>query len=163
MEIWKDIPGYEGLYQVSNYGRVKSFHGRVEKEKILQPYYKQKYAQILLIKDKKRKLARVHRLVAEAFIPNPDHKPQVNHKDENKRNNNVDNLEWCDCDYNIIYSQGKAVLQYDKTGNFLREWACMRDAERQLGINITNISACCRKVGRVKTAGGYIWRYKEAE
>lgn len=163
MEIWKDIPGYEGLYQVSNLGRVKSFHGRTEREKILQPYCKKKYAQVLLIKDKRRKLALIHRLVAEAFLPNPDGKPQVNHKDENKQNNSVDNLEWCDCDYNIIYSQGKKVLQYDTNGKLLREWECMRDAERELGILCSNISACCKRKYRHRTAGGYIWRFKEAE
>ena len=162
-EIWKDIKGYEGLYQVSNLGRVKSFHGRTEKEKILQPNNKSKYSQLLLVKDKKRKIAHVHRLVAEAFIPNTENKPQVNHKDENRKNNRVDNLEWCDCSYNIIYSQGKKVLQYDKDGNFIKEWDCMRDAERQLGINCTNISACCRRKHKCRTAGGYIWRYKEAE
>lgn len=161
MEVWKDIAGYEGLYQVSNLGRVKSFHGRTAPEKILTPYQKEGYAQILLIKDKRRKLFLIHRLVAEAFLPNPERKPQVNHKDENKRNNQVDNLEWCDCDYNIIYSQGKKVLQYDMAGNFLKEWDSMRDAERELGIKNTNISACCR--GRKnRSAGGYIWKFKEA-
>ena len=112
-EIWKDIQGYEGLYQISNLGRVKSLeriiitnNGITKKisEKILKPYLKGNgYYNIVLRKDSKTKCYFVHRLVAKEFIPNPDNLPQVNHKDENKLNNNVDNLEWCTSKYNNNY------------------------------------------------------------
>ena len=100
-EIWKNIEGYEGKYQVSNLGRVKSIIGQ---EKVLHPKkHRNGHLQIGLHKDKKRKTMYIHRLVAQAFIPNPDNLPCVNHKDENPNNNNVDNLEWCTQKYNCNY------------------------------------------------------------
>ena len=111
MEEWKDIKGYEGLYQVSNLGRVKSLSNtNTRKEKILKPIYHARYYQITLSKNNIRIQYRVHRLVAEAFIPNPDGLPIINHKDENPLNNNVDNLEWCDSKYNNNYNgKGKRI------------------------------------------------------
>ena len=106
MEIWKDIPGYEGLYEVSNKGRVRSFH--YGKERIMKlisnsvGYYK-----ISLFKGGLYKRMYVHRLVAQAFIPNPDELKEVNHKDENPGNNSVDNLEWCDHKYNMKYGTAR--------------------------------------------------------
>ena len=100
-EIWKNIEGYEGKYQVSNLGRVKSMIGQ---EKVLHPKkHRNGHLQIGLHKDKKRKTMYIHRLVAQAFIPNPDNLPCVNHKDECPSNNNVDNLEWCTQKYNCNY------------------------------------------------------------
>ena len=100
-EIWKNIEGYEGKYQVSNLGRVKRMIGQ---EKVLHPKkHRNGHLQIGLHKDKKRKTMYIHRLVAQAFIPNPDNLPCVNHKDENPNNNNVDNLEWCTQKYNCNY------------------------------------------------------------
>ena len=100
-EIWKNIEGYEGKYQVSNFGQVKSMIGQ---EKVLHPKkHRNGHLQIGLHKDKKRKTMYIHRLVAQAFIPNPDNLPCVNHKDENPNNNNVDNLEWCTQKYNCNY------------------------------------------------------------
>ena len=100
-EIWKNIEGYEGKYQVSNLGRVKSMIGQ---EKVLHPKkHRNGHLQIGLHKDKKRKTMYIHRLVAQAFITNPDNLPCVNHKDENPNNNNVDNLEWCTQKYNCNY------------------------------------------------------------
>ena len=100
-EIWKNIEGYEGKYQVSNLGQVKSMIGQ---EKVLHPKkHRNGHLQIGLHKDKKRKTMYIHRLVAQAFIPNPDNLPGVNHKDENPNNNNVDNLEWCTQKYNCNY------------------------------------------------------------
>ena len=102
-EIWKDIKGYEGLYQISNLGRVKSisrkintFYGyRKTKEKILKSSYdKDGYLKITITNNWKHKTHKIHRLVAEAFIPNPDNKPTINHIDGNKLNNSIDNLEW---------------------------------------------------------------------
>ena len=102
IEIWKNIQGYEGLYQISNLGRVKSLH--YNKEKILKPNkYGAGYYGVALSKNNKHKRYSIHRLVAIAFIPNPNNLPQVNHKDEDKTNNRVDNLEWCTNEYNMNY------------------------------------------------------------
>ena len=102
MEEWKDIKGYEGIYQISNKGRVKSL--KFNKENILIPVKQNRgYLFVNLCKNGKVKKYLIHRLVAEAFLPNPDNSPQVNHKDENKLNNNVENLEWCSNEYNINY------------------------------------------------------------
>ena len=104
-EIWKDIPGFEGLYQVSNFGRVKSLNYNKRKiEKCLSIKRSFVYDIVCLSKHGLSKYLLVHRLVAEAFIPNPDNKEQVNHKDGNKRNNKVDNLEWATCKENILHS-----------------------------------------------------------
>lgn len=115
IEIWKDITGYEGLYQVSNLGRVKStqyFHGT--NERILKPISTHNgYFRVHLRKDGKLKTFKIHRLVAEAFIPNPDNLPQINHKDEDKTNNRVDNLEWCSARYNCNYGgRNELIRQY---------------------------------------------------
>ena len=106
MEEWKDIKGYEGLYQISNKGRVKSLgNNKTKKEKILKPRKCNGYFSVRLCKKgEKPKPFDIHRLVAEHFLPNPDNLPVVNHKDENKLNNNVENLEWCTFAYNTIYS-----------------------------------------------------------
>ena len=105
MEIWKDIKGYEGLYQISNKGRVKTLgNNKTRKEKIRDGKIDRGYKRILLCKNGKKKQCLIHRLVAEAFLPNPDNLPVVNHKDENKLNNNVENLEWCTQAYNVNYS-----------------------------------------------------------
>ena len=109
-EIWKDIKGYEGLYQVSNLGRVRSLGSdNWHKGRILKPHLDGRghYLEVGLHKDHKSKTTNIHRLVAEAFIPNPNNLPQVNHKDECKTNNMVDNLEWCDAHYNINYGNAK--------------------------------------------------------
>jgi hypothetical protein len=113
MERWKDIKGFEGLYQISDKGNVKriehkansSWGGiRIYPEKLkVQGYDKDGYRTVMLYKGRYKKLCKVHRLVAEAFIENPDSLPQINHKDEDKQNNTVSNLEWCDCKYNNNY------------------------------------------------------------
>lgn len=162
-EIWRDVVNYEGLYQVSNLGRVKSL---ISKEKILKQnldYYKYSYVQ--LWKDGIGKKIKVHRLVAETFIPNRQNKPQVNHKDGNKLNNHVDNLEWCTGSENIKHAlahglkkcKTKKVVQYDKQDNFIKEWESIKEAKNITGI--THISSCCRN--ERKTAGGYKWKYKD--
>ena len=106
--IWKDIKEYEGLYQINEKGEVKSLPkkaGRSQrKAKILKTYTdKDGYIKVILCKNNKTRFLSVHRLLAEAFIPNPLNLPQINHKDENKKNNDLNNLEWCDCKYNINY------------------------------------------------------------
>ena len=168
-EIWKDIKGYEGLYQVSNYGRVKSLaktiiysNGREHfyPEKILKPC-KQKngYFKIGLVKDGNYKNVFVHRLVAYAFIPKPQNCDQVNHKDENRQNNRSNNLEWCNCQYNVDYSLSKQVCQYDFDGNLIMVWKSIIEASRNTNVPDTNIIQCCR--GDYKQAGGYVWKYKD--
>lgn len=169
-EIWKNITSYEGLYQVSNFGRVRS----VRLNKILSPKHNwDGYLRIQLWRDNKNKYVFIHRLVAEAFIPNADNKPFVNHIDGNKSNDRVDNLEWCTQKENIKHAfatglstpcpknwnrLSKAVLQCDCNGNVLREFPSQMEVERTLGISHSNISYACKHNG---TAGGYVWRYAE--
>ena len=117
-EIWKDIKGYEGLYQVSNFGRVRSLgHDKWHKGRIIKPHYdgRKHYLFVQIYKNKNSKKINVHRLVAETFIPNPKNLPQVNHKDENKINNCVWNLEWCTNKYNINYNNKSAMKRAIKT------------------------------------------------
>lgn len=170
-EYWKPIKGYEGLYMISNWGRVKSF--KFGKERILKPVTNSSgYLLVILCKDRKVKAFTVHRLVAEAFLPNPHNYPCVNHKDENKQNNNVSNLEWCSAQYNNTYGTriervaekntngkySKPVLQYTLNGQFVREWLSAKQAEREGGFHQANICMCCK--GKQKTHKGYIWKYK---
>ena len=164
-EIWHDIDGYEGLYQISNKGRVKSL--KWGKERILRPGIDgYGYCFIILCNDNVRKTFKLHRLVAQAFIPNLYNKPQVNHLDENKKNNCVDNLEWATAKENINYGTrneraSRKILQYSKSGVFIKEWQSSREVERVLGINNSHIIQCCK--GRYKSSGGFIWRYKEKD
>lgn len=174
-EVWKDITEYEGVYQVSNLGRVKSLdriiinkngRKRLRKGKILNSLMnKSGYFKVCLYKDNNIKNMYIHQLVAKAFIPNPNNLHEVNHIDEDKSNNVVDNLEWCDRNYNINYGTrnkkvSKSIIMYDKQGNKLKEFNSMLSAERYLNKpnGQSNISACCN--GRCKTAYGYIWKYK---
>lgn len=164
-EIWKPVLGYKGLYEVSNWGRVKSI--RFGKERILKPdIVGRGYFQVDLWKNGKVKRYYVHRLVAEAFIPNYNNLPCVNHKDENKQNNNVINLEWCSAKYNINFGTrtervskklSKTVLQYDLEGNLIREWASANECGRN-GFNQSHITDCCK--GKRKTHKGFIFKYK---
>lgn len=151
MEIWKEIEGYEGLYEVSNYGSVKSLnYNKTRKEKILKPYLNTDgYLNI----DINKKQYKVHRLVAQAFIPNPQNLPQVNHKDEDKTNNHSTNLEWCTAEYNINYSHSKQIICIE-TG---QTYSSIKDAALQLNLNSSYISNACK--GRYKKAYGYTWRY----
>ena len=172
MKTWKAIDCYEGLYEVSDLGRVKSL--KYGKEKILKPGRGLNgYLQVSLYKDGKAKPYKVHRLVAKAFIPNPNHLETINHKDEVKTNNKVGNLEWMSIKDNDNYgtrnkrvgeakinhpSLSKKVQMFDKsTGEVLATFPSTREAERVTGMNKGNISSCCN--GKRKSAGGYIWRY----
>ena len=165
-EVWKDIKGYEGHYQVSDKGRVKSV--KFGKEKILKPARDTKgYLAVQLCKNGEIKRCFVHRLVAQTFIQNPNNLPHINHKDEDKTNNSVQNLEWCDSKYNNNYGthnqrvaekRSKPVLQYTLDGKFVKKWKSQSDVERNLGYSQRNISACCR--GKYKSLYGYVWKYK---
>ena len=191
-EIWRDIKNYEGLYQVSNLGRVKSlarldYSNHLRKEKILKPRTnKDNYFDVKLCKEGIAKRFLSHRLVAEAFIPNPNNYPQVNHKTENPSRNFVyinedgtvdlekSELEWCTNEYNSNYGtrnkrvaeahkgkkhSEKSVLQIDPvTNEVIAEFPSGRAVQRQLGFSQSHISACCLK--KQKTCRGYIWRYK---
>lgn len=169
MEIWKNIPNYDGLYQISNLGRIRSLYKYKGINNIMGQRIKKGYCTIGLRKQGKRKWYQVHRLVAQTFIPNPDNLPQVNHKDENKLNNNVENLEWCTVAYNntygtriqkVISKTSKKILQYDLEGNFIKEYKSISNAAKDNKIkSLSNITMCCQ--GKWKQAGGYIWKYKE--
>ena len=187
-EIWKDIVHYEGLYQVSNLGRVKSVerdkflpngtkNGHIA-ERIMPQFsnYNPKsghggYMWVSLWKFGKVKQEYVHRLVALAFIPNPENKPQVNHKDEVKTNNAVDNLEWCDCRYNNMYGTKRArysktrrenakgfvgVVKCDLDGNELEAYTSMREAER--ANNLANSTLYHYFKENWQTCGGFKWK-----
>ena len=170
-EIWKDIKDYEGHYQVSNLGRAKSLDRYIKgkghslqfkKGRILKPMKDSNgYLKVRLCNGEKSKTFNLHRLVAEVFIPNPNNYKEVNHKDENKSNNIVSNLEWCDRKYNINYGTrtekcSKPVLQYDLNGNLIKEWKSINECGRN-GFNQGDICKCCN--GKLKTAKGFIWKY----
>lgn len=150
-EIWKDCKGYEGRYQVSNLGRVWSIksqsylNGSNDKDGYLRVH--------LTAINGKRKVESIHRLVAIAFLENPQGLPQVNHKDENKANNCLDNLEWCTAKYNNIYSKGKAV----KCIELNKVYDCSQTAAKELNIDGSDIRKCCK--GLRNTVGGYHWEY----
>lgn len=174
MEIWKDIKDYEGLYQVSNYGRVRSLnYKRTGKTKVLRyNEIRGGYLSVYLCRNGKRKMFLVHRLVAQAFLPNWFDEPQVNHRDENPKNNHVDNLEWCSSSYNINYGtrierviekmtngkQSKPIIQFTKTGELVREWPSIQEAGRN-GFKPGAVVNCCR--GKLKSHKGYVWKYKK--
>ncbi len=160
MEEWRDVKGFESLYKVSNMGQVMNKHGDI----MHQANNGVGYLQVQLSKDGKSKHFYVHRIVANAFIENPENKPQINHKDGNKQNNNVDNLEWCTNRENSIHActrsprRKKGVVQLDaKTFQEIKKFQTIQQAERQTGIRHERISGACRETKH--TAGGYLWRY----
>ena len=159
-EEWRPVVGYEGLYEVSNMGNVKSLNYRgTGKEGILKPYDDgHGYLKVMLSKEGKDKQYRINRLVAQAFIENPDNLPEVNHKDKVRTNNCVDNLEWCTTQYNVEYSKAKAVIGINKVSGLILEFSSLNEASRQLDISPGNICSCLK--GKYKSAGGFYWMYK---
>lgn len=175
MEIWKEIKDYEGFYEISNTGCIRSVKrivtysngiNHLYKSKVLSPSICNGYYKVTLHKNGLKKTHSVHRLVAEAFIDNPKKLPCVNHKDENRLNNNADNLEWCTIKYNSNYGNAqikkakkcfKPLCQLDLNGNVIKLWNSMTDVEKELGIKIASISNNIH--GHSKSAGGYKWRF----
>lgn len=190
-EIWKDVAGYEGIYQVSNMGRVKSLdRWRIRSDgqrqhfssKILKPLSnrgggkkgqaKGRYYFVNLRDGHKYKSIFIHRLVLTAFVvnPDPDKFSQCNHIDENTHNNALSNLEWCTPAQNINHGTRKEranaplrkkVIMFSKSGEALRVFASTKEAERQTGIKSSAISCCCRNLPKFHTAGGYRWQYAQ--
>ena len=186
-EIWRDVKEYEGKYQVSNTGNVKSLnYNNTGKEGIMKPQDNgDGYLFVQLCKEGKVKNCRINRLVAQAFLDNPEGYTDVNHKDEDKTNNCVENLEWCDRSYNINYGTrnkkagkriseklkgrklaeehkkklSKPVFSVNKESGLIMWWQSIREAEKCTGINNSNIIACCK--GKLKSAGGHIGFYAD--
>lgn len=167
-EEWRDVAGYEGLYQVSSEGRVKSLERKGHKsERILKPdVVGGGYLAVVLYAGGKTRMFFVHRLVCQAFHENPDNKPQVNHINEDKTDNRACNLEWCTCKQNINHgtakdrsskNRSKSVGQYTLGGALVKFWASTMEVERQAGFYHGNISKVAN--GKLKQAYGFIWKY----
>lgn len=180
-EIWKPIKDYEGLYEVSNTGRIRSIERTVKRLNRYKTYTNQLipekikkgspdkdgYLKVGLWKNNKCCTTSIHRIVATAFINNPKMLPQVNHLDENKCNNRVDNLQWCSPLENINHGTGKArrtktmskpVLQFDPFGNFIREYKSISDT-RNYGFCFQGVGYCC--IGKTSMYKNFIWKYKD--
>lgn len=177
-EIWKDIPGWEGLYQVSTMGNIVSLnynHTGLRKPRIAR-IDKGGYSYVTLYRNGTTKTMKVHRLVAITFIPNPNNLPQINHRDENKLNNNIENLEWCDFSYNNKYGSRprkvldaykrngcskaeRPVVKIDKSGTIIEEFISISEAARAVGVRRESLRDAV--LGKSKTCADYIWKYKQ--
>lgn len=162
--MWRPVIGYEGIYEVNRLGEIR----RIKTGRILKGYQgRDGYQRVSLTTNGITKPFLLHRLIASAFIPNPMNYPCINHKDEDKSNNSLDNLEWCTHRYNLNYgthnaraneTRKKPISQYSRNGEFIRNWDSVTDIHRETGIDMGHITACCR--GTRKTAGNYRWKYK---
>lgn len=184
-EIWRDVPGWEGVYQISSKGRIKSFKVCPSGKIMSLCNQTGDYIRFVLQKHgRNKKTVLVHRLVAKVFIPNPLNLPVVNHKDGNKQNNSVSNLEWCTNSYNVRHSmknhpmqhiamvyynkfeRPKSIVQIDKNGNILGVYGSAKMAQVSTGVCSRNILQVANRTpynskGKIrKTAGGYVWRFE---
>ena len=172
MEKWKTVKGFEGLYEISNLGNVRSlnYHNWGIVKNLTPVMDKDGYLRVCLSKNGKQYNGTVHRMVAQAFIENPNSFPQINHINEDKSDNRVENLEWCDCLYNNNHgtrnnriskskrnTKCKKVVQTDLNGNVIREWVSLNEIMRVLGFNAAFVARCCH--GVKPTAYGYRWQY----
>lgn len=169
-ENWKPI---YGIYEVSNYGRVKSIDHivpqklgskAIKKGRFIKPNKYGGYLYVQLWIDGKNQTISLHRLVAETFIPNPYKLPEVNHRDENPNNCCVWNLEWCTRAYNLAYGHhneklSKPIIQLSKNGEIISKYSSTKEASEITGICYANISQCCN--GKRKSAGGYVWQFSD--
>ena len=180
MEEWRDVNGYNGKYQISSNGNVRSF-SKWKNGNMLKKFVDgHGYYIVMLVGsgrgDVRRKF--VHRLVAETFIENPNNLIEVNHIDGVKTNNMVSNLEWVSRDENIQHAVRTGLIKYkigaenrcargvvkkDKNGNVVRMWGCIADVRRELGYATNGIVCCCQKKPKYKTAYGYIWEYLDEQ
>lgn len=162
--IWKPVVGYEGLYEVSNHGEVRRVGGKLLKPKMETNGYLRYH----LSKNGVAKSILAHRIVARAFIENPHEYTTVNHINEDKADNRVENLEWCDMSYQNRYGVGainrnkfkeKPVLQYSKNGCFIKRFDSVKKAAIELGLNESSIHCVCKGIRRYKSTGGYVFKY----
>lgn len=165
-EIWKDIEGYEGIYQVSNLGRVKSLKHSKEGKLLKGRVTGKGYLSVVLFRNSVRKSNSIHRLVAQAFIPNPENKPEVNHIDEDKTNNNIDNLDWSTPKENsnhgtrndrIAETKSIPIIVININTGEVEEFYGISECARQLGLHKQNITSVLK--GKRKQTGGYTFKY----
>lgn len=175
-ETWKAIKGYEGLYEVSSTGKVRTLPHKTNGVSVpgvelkANMYKGHRYIRLRLYKNGVSKDYMLHRLVAQAFVPNPYNKPYINHIDGNRENNSASNLEWCTQAENnrhaiilginsiepMLKKTRKRVQQIGADGTVIKEWESMTEAASALNLQVSNISHCCK--GRIKSTGGYKWR-----